>query len=115
MYAYVAFFLVLLTYGMETSYFRYASKSKNPEEVYSTSIISLFFTSFSFVLLATVFQHEIAALIHYPDHPEYIWWFALILSIDAFTAVITSYSIHYTKLYDSMSYQRNEFYLCLKN
>jgi len=87
MYAYVAFFLVLLTYGMETSYFRYASKSKNPEEVYSTSIISLFFTSFSFVLLATVFQHEIAALIHYPDHPEYIWWFALILSIDAFTAI----------------------------
>lgn len=87
MYAYVAFFLVLLTYGMETSYFRYASKSKNPEEVYSTSIISLFFTSFSFVLLATVFQHEIAALINYPDHPEYIWWFALILSIDAFTAI----------------------------
>lgn len=87
MYAYVAFFLVLLTYGMETSYFRYASKSKNPEEVYSTSIISLFFTSFSFVLLATVFRHEIAALINYPDHPEYIWWFALILSIDAFTAI----------------------------
>ena len=87
MYAYVAFFLVLLTFGMETSYFRYASKSKNPESVYSTSIISLFFTSFSFVLLATVFRHEIAALIHYPDHPEYIWWFALILAIDAFTAI----------------------------
>ena len=87
MYAYVAFFLVLLTYGMETSYFRYASKSKNPEEVYSTSMISLFFTSFSFVLLAIVFQHEIASLINYPDHPEYIWWFALILSIDAFTAI----------------------------
>ncbi len=87
MYAYVAFFLVLLTYGMETSYFRYASKSKNPEGVYSTSIISLFFTTFSFVLLATVFRHPIAALLNYPDHPEYIWWFALILGIDAFTAI----------------------------
>lgn len=87
MYAYVAFLLVLLTYGMETSYFRYASKSKNPEEVYSTSIIALFFTSFSFVLLATVFRHEIAGWLQYPDHPEYIWWFALILAIDAFTAI----------------------------
>ena len=59
MYAYVAFFLVLLTYGMETSYFRYASKSNDPEKVYSTSIVSLFFTTVSFVLLASVFRHEI--------------------------------------------------------
>jgi O-antigen/teichoic acid export membrane protein len=87
MYAYVAFFLVLLTYGMETSYFRYASKSEDPEKVYSTSIISLFFTTVSFVLLASAFRHEIAALIRYPDHPEYILWFALILGIDAFTAI----------------------------
>ncbi len=87
MYAYVAFFLVLLTYGMETSYFRFASKSDDPEKVYSTSLVSLFFTTVSFVLLASVFRHEIASVIHYPDHPEYIIWFALILGIDAFTAI----------------------------
>lgn len=87
MYAYVAFLLVLLTYGMETSYFRFASKSEEPEKVYSTSLISLFFTTASFVLLASVFRHEIARFIHYPDHPEYILWFALILGIDAFTAI----------------------------
>lgn len=87
MYAYVAFFLVLLTYGMETSYFRFASKSDDPEKVYSTSLVSLFFTTVSFVLLASVFRHEIASVIHYPDHPEYILWFALILGIDAFTAI----------------------------
>ncbi|MCY1721888.1 polysaccharide biosynthesis C-terminal domain-containing protein [Prolixibacteraceae bacterium Z1-6] len=87
MYAYVAFFLVLLTYGMETSYFRFASKSKRPEDVYSTSIISLFFTTISFILLASVFRYEIADLIQYPEHPEYILWFAIILGIDAFTAI----------------------------
>ncbi len=87
MYAYVAFFLVLLTYGMETSYFRYASRSDKPEEVYSTSLISLLFTTLSFVLLASAFRHEIAAWIRYPDHPEYILWFAIILGIDAFTAI----------------------------
>ena len=87
MYAYVAFFLVLLTYGMETSYFRFASKSKNPEEVYSTSLISLFFTSVSFVLLASVFSNQLAGIIQYPEHPEYILWFAIILGIDALTAI----------------------------
>lgn len=87
MYAFVSFFLVLLTYGMETSYFRFASKHKNPEDVYSTSVISLFFTTFSFVLLASVFRNEIAGLINYSNHPEYILWFAIILGIDAFTAI----------------------------
>ena len=87
MYAYVAFLLVLLTYGMETSYFRFASKSDDPEKVYSTSMVSLFFTTFSFVLLAAVFRNEIAAWIQYPDHPEYILWFAIILGVDAFTAI----------------------------
>lgn len=87
LYAYAAFLLVLLTYGMETSFFRFASKNNEPEKVYSTSLISLFFTSLSFVLLAIVFRYEIAAIINYPEHPEYIVWFAVILAIDAFIAL----------------------------
>lgn len=87
LYAMVSFFLVLLAYGMETSYFRYANKSDDPEKVYSTSIISLFITSASFILLASVFRHEAANLIQYPDHPEYIVWFAIILGIDVFSNI----------------------------
>lgn len=87
LYAYVAFFLVLLTYGMETAYFRYASKSKNPEEVYSTSLISLFFTSVLFVVLILSFSPSIASLIGYPQYPQYIVWLAIILGIDALTAI----------------------------
>ncbi|HYQ58116.1 MAG TPA: polysaccharide biosynthesis C-terminal domain-containing protein [Draconibacterium sp.] len=87
MYAYVAFLLVLLTYGMETSYFRFASKSNDPEKVYSTSMVSLFFTTFSFVMLASVYRNELAGWIQYPEHPEYILWFAIILGVDAFTAI----------------------------
>ena len=87
LYAYVAFFLVLLTYGMETAYFRYASKSNNPEEVYSTSLISLFFTSLLFVASAVVFSRPVADFIGYPDYPHYIVWLAIILCIDALTAI----------------------------
>ncbi len=87
LYAYVAFFLVLLTYGMETAYFRYASKSKNPEEIYSSSLISLFFTSVLFVVLIFSFKNSIASFIGYPDYPQYIGWLAIILGIDAITAI----------------------------
>jgi len=87
LYAYAALFLVILTYGMETSYFRYASKSRNRALVYSTSLISLFFTTLSFVLAAIVFRDSIATLIGYPGHSEYIVWFSVILSIDAFTSL----------------------------
>ena len=87
LYAMVSFFLVLLSYGMETSYFRFASKSENPEKVYSVSLISLFFTSVSFILLAIAFNNEIASFIQYPDHPEYISWFAIILGIDVFSNI----------------------------
>ncbi len=87
LYAYVAFFLVLLTYGLETAYFRFASKSKNPEEVYSSSLISLIFTSLLFVFLVFFFRHSVASFIGYPNYPQYIGWLALILGIDAITAL----------------------------
>ncbi len=87
LYSYVAFFLVLLIYGMETSFFRYASKSEKPEVVYSTSLISLLLTSVSFILFVSVFRDNIASLIRYSEHPEYIQWLAIILGIDAFTSI----------------------------
>ncbi len=87
LYTYVAFFMVLLTYGMETGFFRFASKSTEPGKVYSTSIISLFTTSVLFVLVVMLFKENIAGLIHYQKHPEYIVWMAVILAIDALTAI----------------------------
>jgi len=87
LYAYVALFLAVLTYGMETSFFRFASKAEDPGKVYSTSLISLLFTSLSFILLVVVFNRDIAALINYSDHPEYILWFGIILGIDAFISI----------------------------
>ena len=51
LYSYAAILLVILTYGMETSFFRFASKSENPGRVYSTSLISVFSTSLLFLLI----------------------------------------------------------------
>lgn len=87
LYAYVAFFMVFLTYGMETGFFRFASKNSESEKVYSTSLVSLFVSSSVFLVLIMLFKNQLAGLIKYPEHPEYILWFGFILSIDAFTAI----------------------------
>ena len=87
LYSYVAILLVLLTYGMETGFFRFAGQSDNKEKVYSTSLISLLFTSVSFVLFIFAFSSQIAGWIDYSGHPEYIKWMGIIVAIDAFTAI----------------------------
>jgi O-antigen/teichoic acid export membrane protein len=87
LYSYAAILLVILTYGMETSFFRFASKSENPGRIYSTLMISVFSTSMLFLLIFILMRNPLAQIIQYPQHPEYIVWFAIILAIDAFTAI----------------------------
>ena len=87
LYAYVAFLLVILTYGMETTFFRFASTEKNKSQVYTTALSVLSVTSSLFILLAIVFSSEIANLIRYPFHSEYIIYFAIIVGTDAFLSI----------------------------
>ena len=87
LYAYVVFFLVILTYGMETGYFRFASNSEKKEKVYSTVLGSLFVTSFLFIIAMQVWAGPVSNAIGYDQHPEYIKWLAFIVGIDAFTSI----------------------------
>ncbi|MBP7496172.1 MAG: oligosaccharide flippase family protein, partial [Bacteroidales bacterium] len=83
MYAYVSFLIVILTYGMETAFFRFSQNSTDKDRVYSTALISLIATSLIFVIGTTIFSHSIAELLRYPRHKEYVIWFALIIALDA--------------------------------
>lgn len=87
LYAYVVFLLVILTYGMETGYFRFASNSDKKEKVYSTVLGSLFVTSLLFIVAMCVWSGPASSLIGYEQHPEYIRWLAIIVGIDAFTSI----------------------------
>lgn len=87
LYGYVAFAMILLTYGMETGYFRFASKSDNREKVFSTSLISLFTTTLLFLMVMFFFRGEISSVMQYGDHPEFVWWLALTVGVDAVTAI----------------------------
>lgn len=87
LYAYVVFLLVILTYGMETGYFRYASEKNDKNSVYTTVISSLFITTFVFIAMVNLFSVPIAKGLGYRSHPEYIRWLAFIVGLDAFTAI----------------------------
>lgn len=88
MYSYVAFLVVLLTYGMETAFFRYYTRNDyHPRTVYFTIITSLVFTTGLYILLAYVFAQPLANWLHYPQHREYITWFAIIVGLDALSSI----------------------------
>lgn len=97
LFAYMAFLLVILTYGMETAFFRFAQKEPDPKRVFSTSAVSLFVTSVLFVFLVVIFNQPIADLIKYSNNPEYITMFSVIVALDAFTAIPFAYLRHKNK------------------
>ncbi len=91
-YAYVALLIIILTYGMETTFFRFMSKDgEDPKKVYATTLRTVGTTSLVFAILVVLFNHPIANLLGYSDHPEYILIMYVTVAIDAFTAIPFAY------------------------
>ncbi|MCX6284818.1 MAG: oligosaccharide flippase family protein [Bacteroidetes bacterium] len=86
-YSYASFLMVVLTYGMETAFFRFSEKEEDKDSVFSTGMISLLLTSASFIFLASLFSGTIAGWIDYPLQAKYVIWFAWILGLDALVAI----------------------------
>ncbi|MCR5050257.1 MAG: lipopolysaccharide biosynthesis protein [Paludibacteraceae bacterium] len=91
-YAWTALLLVILTYGMETGFFRFANREDyDAGSVYKTAYWTLFSTSVLFALLVIVFQHPIANLLNYPDHPEFVSMMFATVAVDAFASIPFAY------------------------
>ena len=87
LYAYSGFFTVLLLFGMDTAFFRFQQKEKDPSKVYSTVLNFIIPSSLTFLLLLYVFGQPVANLLKYPDHINYIHWFAWMLMLDSIAAI----------------------------
>ena len=88
MYAYVALILVILTFGMETTYFRFTNKTHTDSQVvYSTTLISVGTVCAVFAALVILFIKPISSLMGYGDHPEWVWVMALTVAIDSFLCI----------------------------
>lgn len=91
-YAYVALLIVVLTYGMETTFFRFMSKEgENPDRVYATTLKMVGMTSLLFMAVVILFNQPIASVLGYSDHPEYILIMYVTVAIDAFAAIPFAY------------------------
>ena len=91
LYAYSALLLALLTFGMETTFFRFAGKEGQDDRmVYSSALRMVGTVALVFVALVFLLLHPIAGAMGYAEHPEYIGCFALIAALDAFQAIMFS-------------------------
>lgn len=88
MYTYVAFLLIILTYGMETAFFRFSEESpKQKNTVFSTSLLSIITTSTLFFVLVSAFRMPLSEAMRYPDNVEYIMILAAVIALDAIAAI----------------------------
>lgn len=88
LYGFIALLMVILTYGMETGFFRFMNRdNEKPNTVYSTSLISLGITSLFFIVGAFLFIEPISDLMKYPNHNDHILMMAIIVALDAFMTI----------------------------
>ncbi|MDR1343740.1 MAG: oligosaccharide flippase family protein [Tannerellaceae bacterium] len=89
MYAWVALLLIILTYGMETGFFRFINREdeKEPMRVYATTLFSVGCSSLLFLLAAGCFIRPLSGMLSYGDHPEYLAMMLGVVAIDAFCCV----------------------------
>lgn len=92
LYAWTALLLVILTYGMETGFFRFANREGyDSKQVYLTAFLTLLTTSTIFAVLCVIFQQPIAGALGYADHSEFIAMMAVTVSLDAFASIPFAY------------------------
>ena len=92
LYAYVALLLVFLTFGMETTFFRFANKKdENADTVFSTSMAIIAMLAGLFMASIFGFITPISNMLGYAEHPEYILIMAVIVVLDALQAIPFSY------------------------
>ena len=91
-YAWTALLMVILTYGMETSFFRFVNKeSEDPKKVYSTVLTMVGGSSLLFATLCMIFLHPVASVMGYANHPWYIGMMMLVIAMDAFQCLPFAY------------------------
>lgn len=87
-YAYVALLLVILTFGMETTLFRFANKrDEDPERVYTTTLTAVGGVALLFAVTVWALLAPVSSLMGYADHPEYVGVMAVTVALDAFQSI----------------------------
>ena len=87
-YSLIAFLIVVVTFGMETSYFRFAEQKELDErKVFGASLTMISLVLLAITLFAYLFQQPILAALRYQEAPQYLFYLVAILALDALSAI----------------------------
>lgn len=88
MYSYSTIILTILTFRMDTAYFRFGSRAEDSRSVFSTTLIPVLAVCALILLILIPNASRIASLLQYENAPHYISWFAWILCFDAVASMV---------------------------
>ena len=87
-YSYVAFFTVLLLFGMETTFFRFVNKSEDKAHTFNQAFSIVLIINAIVLISMLVFSQQIANWLKHPEYQIYVIWFAFILVFDATSSLL---------------------------
>lgn len=88
LYGFTAFMLVLLTFGMETGFFRFANRSeKDPMKVYANALIFVGILSVTFIILCLSFLHPLSGFLEYNNHQDFVGMIVIVIAFDSFLSI----------------------------
>ena len=88
LYSYVAFFIVLLMFGMETTFFRFVNRAEDKEKTFNQAFSIVLVVNAIILVTLLTFSQSIANWLNHPEFKRYIIWFAFILVFDAVSSML---------------------------
>lgn len=87
LYAWVAFLVVFLSFGMETTYFHFLQKDRKQEGIFNQGLLTLISINLGFLLILLIAHQQIANALLFSEHVEYIILLGLVVVVDAIAAL----------------------------
>ena len=87
LYAYASFLMILCTFGMETTFFRFSESDHEKDTVYSTALVFVVTLNLAFIAAGILGSPFVTGRLHYGNHTEYIVYFVMIVGLDAIVSI----------------------------
>ena len=87
LYSWIALINVVLTFGFETSFFRFSAEKENEKKAFDTSFWFIFGLAFVFLISVLIFITPLSLMMDYAKSPEFLRWFAFIAFFDAICVI----------------------------
>ena len=87
LYSWIALVNVMLTFGFETSFFRFSTEKENEKKSFDTSFWFIFGLASVFLISILIFSAPLSVILDYAKNPEFLRWFAMIAFLDAICVI----------------------------